>query len=173
MPENQTATTPQLATNTAQPPIAKRYLARALVIDDSRIDCAFLSEMLESFGCRVDVSSNGYDAVEKLDKRYDLIFLDINMPGINGLELASGLRSFKQSKQYMPIFLVSGEFFTRSLEEKCMQLGVEGYIQKPVRKVEIEELLKAYLTQHEIRVFSYNATSRNSRGFIKLHPRPA
>ncbi len=150
-----------------------RYLARILLIDDNRIDSEFLSELLGTFGCRVDVSSSGYDAVGKLDRHYDLVFLDINMPEISGLEIANGLRNFNKSGHYTPIVLVSSEEFSSAIEEKCMQLGVEGYIQKPARKEEIEEVLKTHLTAHEIKMFSYNKQNNNSRGFIRLYRKSA
>lgn len=150
-----------------------RYMAKVLVIDDSRIDAAFLSEMLQSFGCRVDASANGYDAVNKLDKRYDLVVLDINMPEISGLEIANGLRSFNKSGHHTPIILVSGEEYSPAMEDKCMQLGVEGYIQKPARREEIALALKAYLSTNEIKLFRHNSGTSHSRGFIKLHKRQA
>lgn len=146
-----------------------RYLVRVMVIDDSKVDSEFLSEILQSFGCRVDVSSNGYDAVNKLDKHYDLVFLDINMPEISGLEIANGLRNFNKVGHYTPIVLVSGEEFSQAMEDKCISLGVEGYIQKPVYKDEVETVLRTYLSGHEIKIFSRGNKNGNPCGFIKLN----
>lgn len=146
-----------------------RYLANVLVIEDNRIDSTFLAEMLESFGCRVDVSNNGYEAVEKLDKHFDLVFIDINMPEINGLEIANGVKNFGKTNRAFPIILVSGEEFTRSMEEKCISLNVDGYIQKPIKKDELREILGTLIPNREIKIFAGQESQDIVRGFVRLH----
>lgn len=150
-----------------------RYMAKVIIIDDSRVDAEFLSETLRSFGCRIEVSANGYDAVNKLDNHYDLVILDINMPEISGLEIANSLKVFNKSGYHTPIIIVSSEEYSDDMEEKCMQLGVEGYIQKPAKREEIALVLRSFLASNEIKLFGHNPKSNNSRGFIKLHKRQA
>ena len=144
-----------------------RYLANVLIIDDSRVDSAFLAQLLESFGCHVDLCSSGYDAVQRLDKKYELVFLDINMPDLNGYEIANGLKNFGKQIYSTPLILISGEDFSREMEEKCIQLKVEGYIQKPIKKDELQMILQAFLRHYEIEMFAGHNGSHNARGFIK------
>lgn len=144
-----------------------RYLAKVLVVDDNRTDAAMLEAMLQGFGCRVDISSGGYEAVTSLEKHYDLVFLDINMPHLSGLDIAGGVKGTLKNRLEVPIILVSGENFTHEMEEKCILLGVEGYVQKPARKQEIRRVLETFLKSCEIELLRGQGRSPQPRGFIR------
>ena len=78
----------------------KQYLANVLIVEDAKVDAALLEEMLKSFGCFVDIT-DGLDTSDKLYNPYDIIFMDINMPSIDGFTIADNkkLSFFFYSKQ--------------------------------------------------------------------------
>jgi CheY-like chemotaxis protein len=72
----------------------KHNNAYVLVVEDSEINLIFLVAMLEQLGCQVDSAADGREALKLIEQNnYDFALIDINMPIMNGLELAKWLRS--------------------------------------------------------------------------------
>lgn len=78
---------------------------RILVVEDDETFCAFLAEILQGYGNHVDCSTDALDGYHKArSRRYDLIILDVRMPGFSGTEIATGL---KQTNPNTKIILIS------------------------------------------------------------------
>ena len=125
-----------------------------LIVDDERVDregiAYLLSEM--AFPIRYEMAESGEDALEMLrDHRVDVLFTDICMPGIDGLEL------IRQAKELQPdissiIYSAYGEF---SYAKRAMRFGVKNYILKPIHVDEfrstIEDMLALYQSRDAAR----------------------
>jgi DNA-binding NtrC family response regulator len=102
--------------------------ARVLLVDDEEDFTATLAERLEDRGLRVDVSSNGPEAIEKVrDKGYDALVLDLAMPGMDGIETLKRLLAENPDLQ---VILLTGRATVRKGVE-AMASGAMEVLEKP------------------------------------------
>ena len=108
--------------------------AKVLLVDDEADFLATLAERLETRGMKVNTATSGEDAVARAEgEGFDLIILDLAMPGIDGLE------TLKRSKAKQPdaeIIMLTGQGSIRTSIE-AMKLGAEDFLQKPVNISEL------------------------------------
>ncbi|HVD34575.1 MAG TPA: response regulator, partial [Rubrobacter sp.] len=113
---------------------------RALVVDDNRPNRMILEKQLSSWGVRTTAVEGGPDALEELrstSEPYDLAVLDMQMPGMDGMELA---RRIKADHSFSPIRLVLLTSMGRR-DEEASQSGIQAYLTKPVRQSELYDAL--------------------------------
>ncbi|MDD2582318.1 MAG: response regulator [Desulfuromonadaceae bacterium] len=118
-----------------------------MIADDSATMRAMLVAIVESLGDyqTVEVSS-GFEALRLLPRGHvDLIFTDVNMPDINGLELISYLRNNPNYKN-IPVFIISTEGSAKDIE-KGKQLGADEYVVKPFSPAALQKLINLYLNK--------------------------
>lgn len=117
------------------------YLYTALVVDDSAAIRKQLELELRTAQIKADFAETGEEALEKsTQKQYDLIFLDIIMPGIDGYEVCRQMRLRKAMKK-TPIIMLSGK--TSPLDEvKGVIAGASTYLTKPVKHEQFQQTLK-------------------------------
>lgn len=102
---------------------------RVLLVDDEKEFVSTLAERLEIRGLSVSVAFDGQEAMKIVeDKAFDVIVLDVRMPGLSGLEL---LKRIKTQKPDIPVILLTGHSATRDGIEG-MRLGAFDYLMKPV-----------------------------------------
>jgi two-component system chemotaxis response regulator CheY len=113
-----------------------------LIVEDSATTRSLIRAVIDELGDFETVeASSGFEALKILPaQHYDLIVTDINMPDINGLELISFVRN-NPRYDHLPVIIVSTE---RSEEDKKrgMALGAAGYIAKPFKSSELQEIIK-------------------------------
>jgi two-component system chemotaxis response regulator CheY len=113
-----------------------------LIVEDSATTRSLIRAVIDELGDFETVeASSGFEALKILPaQHYDLIVTDINMPDINGLELISFVRS-NPRYDHLPVIIVSTE---RSEEDKKrgMALGAAGYIAKPFKSSELQEIIR-------------------------------
>ena len=113
-----------------------------LLVDDNLDLCEVVKGFLEKNGLKVRVAHNGADAYDIIhETRPDLIVLDVEMPEIDGFQLARMLR--KENSQ-TPVLFMSGRLDTSSVMQ-AFELGAEDYIKKPVDPVELLARIKCRL----------------------------
>jgi len=104
---------------------------KILTVDDSKIVLDISEFVLTSAGYRVYTAVGGSEALEILGRqKIDLILVDINMPGMDGYELTSAIRSDDQFKA-IPIIIVTTEAEAKD-KEKGFDVGADAYIVKPI-----------------------------------------
>jgi DNA-binding NtrC family response regulator len=109
--------------------MAEELKAKVLLVDDEEDFLSTLAERLESRGMKVSAVSSGEDAVAKADEQgFDLIVLDLSMPGIDGLET---LKRIKAKQPDAEIIMLTGQGSIKTSIE-AMKLGAEDFLQKPV-----------------------------------------
>lgn len=107
-----------------------------LLTEDNLIAQEALKEFLEIFGARIDVASNGQDALELLKtKQYDVVLMDIQMPVLDGLQACKQIREQKHLK-YLPIIGLSARVCADT-SQQCLDHGMNGCISKTVDPKEL------------------------------------
>jgi signal transduction histidine kinase/CheY-like chemotaxis protein len=119
-----------------------RFSGCILVAEDVKTNQMLMKFLLEKMGLKVTIAENGAEVVDKaLGQKFDLIFMDIQMPKVNGYEAARTLRS-KGIK--IPIVALTAGTMEGD-EEKCIEAGCDVYLSKPVVFSKLMETLSKYL----------------------------
>ncbi len=114
--------------------------ARLLVVDDEENIRFLFKEELEEEGYSVDVASNGLEALDKIKQAaFDLVILDIKMPGMNGIEALNEIKNMNKS---LPVILCSayGEF-----KQDFSSWASDGYVVKSADTKELKQTIKNLL----------------------------
>ena len=112
---------------------------KILVVDDEKAICEILEEFLSLFGHSVTSANSGADAIEVVHRaRPDVVFLDIRMPGMSGLDVLKEIKALDSS---IRVIMISA-FGDEETESMARELGADGYIQKPVDLPGLLVLLK-------------------------------
>jgi CheY-like chemotaxis protein/HPt (histidine-containing phosphotransfer) domain-containing protein len=131
------------ATAPAPKPSVKREFEssiRVLVAEDNVVNQKVAVGMLEKLGVRADVAANGREAVEMLrNLPYDIVFMDCQMPEMNGYEAVGEIRRQEQPDRHVPVIAMTADAIAGS-RERCIEAGMDDYIAKPVK---MEALLNA------------------------------
>lgn len=110
--------------------------ARILVVDDDRSFRVTTAELLRQDGHQVEVAGDGPEAVHRLDtEAFDLMLLDVRMPGIDGVRLVEVLR---RRGEGIPILMISG-YATVAMAVEALHLGADDFLTKPVDPAELSE----------------------------------
>jgi len=118
-----------------------------LVVDDLEINRSLTRAMLERLGCTVREAHNGAAALEQSrNQRPDLVLLDVQMPSMDGLEVARRLRQREQERAApsVPIIALTGRA-SASDEQECLAAGMNGCLFKPFGTEELHQLLLRHL----------------------------
>jgi CheY-like chemotaxis protein len=104
-------------------------LKKILVVDDDPVVGKSFDRVLSGKGYAVITAANGEDAMSKLSaERYDMVFTDIRMPGMSGIEVAERV---KASQPWLPVVIVTG-YGTQDNEARAEAAGVSGFLRKPL-----------------------------------------
>jgi len=123
-----------------------------LLVEDRPTNQKMTTLMLEKKGHRVTAAQNGKEALEILNsKRFDLIFMDINMPEMDGFETTAHIRTAEKDIEHIPIIAMTA-FATKKDKERCLKAGMDSYISKPVNAPELDRVI-AEVRQPENRHF--------------------
>lgn len=103
---------------------------RVLVVEDVKLNQLLMKTLLEEYRCEMEIAANGKIAIEKLKtKTFDIIFMDLQMPEMNGFEATEYIR--KNVSKDVPIIALTADVTTTDLE-KCKAAGMNDYISKPI-----------------------------------------
>lgn len=120
---------------------------RILVVDDEQDLCEILQYNLQAAGYEAEAAYSGEMAMEKEPSRYDLLILDVMMPGMSGFELAKRVKS-EEATSHMPIIFLTA----KDTEDDTLQgfgLGADDYVTKPFSVREVVARVKAVLTRSQ------------------------
>jgi CheY-like chemotaxis protein len=105
---------------------------RILVAEDSDLNRQVFRGILGYMGLDVNFADNGIDALKRLKSEvFDLLIVDIQMPGMSGFEVINRCKSLLSGKPRMPIVVVTGDV-TKEVQDECNELGVDRFLSKPV-----------------------------------------
>ncbi len=117
--------------------------ARVLVVDDMAMNLTLIVKVLSKFGIKADKATNGREAINRMErKKYDLVFMDVQMPVMDGFEATQIIRS--RMKLDTPIVALTADAMVGD-REKCLANGMSDYINKPFKEHQIAEILEKWL----------------------------
>ena len=124
---------------------------KMLVAEDVEINRQIIATLLENTGIEMDYAENGIEAVDMVTAapgKYDVIFMDIQMPKMDGLEATRLIRSLSEAKHdKLPIVAITANVFKDTIEA-CINAGMDDYISKPFDIDKVIEVLRKYLSKN-------------------------
>ena len=121
---------------------------RILLVEDNELNREIAGEILQMTGTKVETAENGKIAVEKVEVSpkgsYDLIFMDIQMPVMNGYEATAAIRSLPGAKGKLPIVAMTANAFAEDVQ-LAKNTGMNGHIAKPLDMNKLNDVLKNWL----------------------------
>ena len=119
--------------------------ASILVVDDDPVNMMLISEVLKRMGFDVIQMQNGMEVIEMLP-HYEpvLIFMDVNMPEMDGYTTTRIIRKMQTAQSRIPIIALTADAM-KGDKERCLDAGMNNYISKPFKLEEIEAVLREYL----------------------------
>ncbi len=136
----------QDATRPAQPP-PRLFPSglKVLVADDDSLNRDLAQARLKRHGLAVRTAANGAEALQAvLEERFDLILMDHQMPGIDGIEATRRIRALPPTRAHTPIIGVSGSD-RQDVREACALAGMDGFLLKPLSAAKLAEVLERFL----------------------------
>ncbi|SNT43935.1 MHYT domain-containing protein, NO-binding membrane sensor [Granulicella rosea] len=119
-----------------------------LLAEDHAINQKLAMRLLEKRGHQVVLANNGKEALSALEKQsFDLVLMDVQMPEMDGLEATRQIRALEKARNtglYQPVVAMTA-LVMKGDRERCMEAGMDGYLSKPIRPQELDEVLDKYL----------------------------
>jgi CheY-like chemotaxis protein/HPt (histidine-containing phosphotransfer) domain-containing protein len=138
---------------TARPgqPLTERLPLSILLCDDNAINQKVAARILQSIGYQPDLAANGREALDALDKKpYDLIFMDVMMPEMDGLEATCAIRERQKDAAAHPnyqsriIIIAMTAQAMQGDREKCLAAGMDDYLSKPILPKDVRAMVERW-----------------------------
>jgi len=116
---------------------------RVLVVDDHPSNLLLMRTWLNDYGIEVECAESGHEAVHlALQKPFDLVFMDIQMPGMNGVEAAQAIRAGEKHGQRVPIVALTAHAMKAG--QDIAQNGIDDYLSKPLQDAQLLHILQQW-----------------------------
>ena len=120
--------------------------ASVLVAEDEPVNMLLISEVLSKMGFTVIRAGNGKEVLELLKiHQPKIIFMDVNMPEMDGLEATAIIRAQSRPQSNIPIIALTAGAMKED-RERCLRAGMNSFVSKPFRLEELEGVVKKYLS---------------------------
>jgi CheY-like chemotaxis protein len=117
-------------------------LFKALLVEDNAVNQKLALRLLDKLGVRADVAGNGIECLQALDRQpYDLIFMDVQMPEMDGLEASRRIRE-KPGGSEQPYIIAMTANAMQGDREECLAAGMNDYVSKPIRPDALAQALE-------------------------------
>jgi signal transduction histidine kinase/DNA-binding response OmpR family regulator len=117
-----------------------------LLAEDNAVNQKLAVRLLEKRGHHVTVVCNGREALSALEKGcFDLVLMDVQMPDIDGLDATRLLREKEKESEHRQPVIAMTALVMKGDRERCIEAGMDGYLSKPIRPQELDEVLDNYL----------------------------
>ena len=136
-------------TVTSQPEEISFPGKRILVVEDNELNMEIICTILENYGIETEQAVNGKEAVRRMEEsvpgHYDMIFMDIMMPEMDGLEATRTIRNLdREDCKKIPIYAMSANAFDEDVK-RSLASGMNGHLSKPVNLQVLEKTLQKVL----------------------------
>ena len=126
---------------------------KILVVEDNEFSTNLITEMLNSLGVEVVTASDGHDAILKFERsaknEFDMIFMDIVMPRLNGNESAATIRMIdRENARTIPIIAITA-LNSETDRQMMRESGMDGFLQKPLSIPAVKEIIEQYSTKND------------------------
>jgi two-component system sensor histidine kinase/response regulator len=119
---------------------------RILIVEDNPVNQLLMTRLLSKRGHFVKVAGNGRLALESMEKNsYDLVLMDVQMPEMDGIE-ATGILREREANTGTRLTVIGVTAHTLEGDrDRCLRAGMDGYLSKPIRAKELDELLERHV----------------------------
>ncbi len=115
-----------------------------LVAEDNAVNQKVALKMLEKMNITADLAVNGNDAVNAvMNKRYDLVFMDVQMPELDGLEAAKKIREIELPPLHTTIVAMTANALQGD-RERCLEAGMDDYLSKPIKQADLKSMIEKW-----------------------------
>ena len=141
--------------------IARLCPQRILVVDDDDIHRQITCTQLKKLGCVTHEAANGEEAITAVMRNaYDLVFMDMRMPRMNGIESSRWIRECFNGGRELRIIALTGDDCDET-REKCLEVGMDGFITKPAQAKDLEVILGHNRHDQNSQVDKFASTTPN------------
>jgi two-component system, OmpR family, aerobic respiration control sensor histidine kinase ArcB len=117
---------------------------KILLVEDSPLPQRVVKTLLQQLDCIVDVAATGEDSIILCQKNhYDLVFMDIGLPGIDGMMTAQLIREQEQGQQHVPMVALTAHD-DQEMKNKALTVGMNDYLIKPLTLESLRDMLTKY-----------------------------
>jgi PAS domain S-box-containing protein len=117
---------------------------KILVAEDNEINQLVIKKILEKQGHTVSIAENGNEVIQMAAfEAFDIIFMDVHMPDMNGLEATEILKS-KMASEKCPIIIAVTANALNGDREKCLEAGMDEYLSKPIKNEAVSEMIRKF-----------------------------
>ena len=129
------------------------YTYNVLLAEDNPVNQYVGRTMMEAFGCRVDVASNGSEVLDRMESTtYDIVFMDCEMPVMDGLEATRLIRQReKQQKKPMATIVALTAHGADEDRSRCLEAGMDDYLGKPFRMQDLSRMMEKWRVRISVR----------------------
>ncbi|MEJ2115874.1 MAG: response regulator, partial [Gammaproteobacteria bacterium] len=121
------------------------FNATILIVEDNNANQQVAQAMLERLGCNCSIAANGIEALKLLElAKYDAIFMDCNMPEMDGYETTGQIRQLDNEVSQIPIIAMTANVLDGD-REKCIQAGMNDYTRKPLKLEKLIEKIERWV----------------------------
>ena len=165
------------------PKLSERLPLRVLLCDDNAVNQKVASRLLGQMGYQPDLAANGLDALAAIEKKkYDIIFMDVQMPEMDGLEATRIIRERQREKSRFPNY--HGQMIIVAMtasampgdRDKCIASGMDDYLAKPVRPEDMRSIVERWAPACQANAPTTSqtetATEMSESGFDSHSPTP-
>jgi len=127
-----------------------KHAINILLAEDNLVNQKLARYMLTKAGYQVEVANNGQETVEKFTKepdRFSLIFMDVNMPEMDGREATRVLRN--RGYKDIPIIALTADAMKED-RDKCIEAGMNDYLAKPIRREHVYNMVRKWIFEREV-----------------------
>lgn len=121
---------------------APSFDSEILLVEDNRLNQRVAAGLLKRYGCRPDIADNGKKALDCFkQKKYDLIFMDVHMPIMDGFRATRAIREMEAGGESRVPIIAMTAMTMEGDRKKCLEAGMDDYISKPVKPMAILDIL--------------------------------
>ena len=135
---------------------------KVLLVEDNKINQLLAKQILVGWGVNVEIANDGFEAIAKLQRRtYDLILLDLQMPEIDGFEVARFVRkTIKPPANEIPIVALTADAFTET-KIRTQEAGMNDFITKPYQQKDLFRVLRKFSNHDDDKYFTVLESNKN------------
>jgi PAS domain S-box-containing protein len=127
---------------------------KTLVVDDNKVNLMMMEVIMKNLGYKVDFANNGKEAVAKCEENdYNLVFMDLQMPEMDGLEATAVIKEQKSEKDFPAIVALTANAFPED-KQACLDAGMIDFLPKPVTIDMIKDLITKTFVKEEVETVS-------------------
>ncbi|MEO8735085.1 MAG: response regulator [Edaphobacter sp.] len=145
-PKEQIGAGPMITRSVLQDDLDPKKALHILLAEDNAVNQKLAIRLLEKRGHQVVVAANGRQALSALEKTaYDLVLMDVQMPEMDGLEATQLLRKREKGTGRHQAVVAMTALVMKGDRERCISAGMDGYLSKPIRAQELDDVLDSYV----------------------------